>query len=254
MGSGRGRSAAHAAGRGQKGQAGILPVVVAPKSRAKASAAPARGKAGRRPQVKVKSGPDVPVLPIVVGVVVVLGVIGLVVALNLLTRPASPPPTVAGIPCDQGEHTQVHYHAAVQIVYDGAVHPIPSNIGIVTDSAGNVTCYYWLHVHAQDENVIHIESPATQTFTLGQFFQIWNSWSVRSGNEAQKLDATHVSTFTVGPGQQMVTYVDLGDGKGAQPYSGDPSSIVLKSHEVITIEVTPPQVSPPPSFTFPAGI
>jgi len=29
---------------------------------------------------------------------------------------------------------------------------------------------------------------------------------------------------------------------------------VLKSHEVITIEITPPDVNPPPSFTFPSGL
>lgn len=193
-------------------------------------------------------------LPIVVGGIVVVLVIGLIVAILAQTRPPSRPQTVAGIPCDQGEHTQVHYHSAVQIVYAGVVHPIPSNIGIVTDSAGGVTCYYWLHVHAQDPDVIHIESPANDTFTLGQFFQIWNSWSTRSGNPAQKLDSTHVSTFTVGAGQQLVVYVDLGDGKGAQVYNGDPNSIPLKSHEIITLEVTPPEVTPPPSFTFPAGL
>ena len=37
-------------------------------------------------------------------------------------------------------------------------------------------CYYWLHVHvhvhAQD-GVIHIESPAGHTYTLGQFFDLW---------------------------------------------------------------------------------
>ena len=213
-----------------------------------------RGKAGRRPQVRVKSSSDVPVLPIVVGGIVLLLVVALIVELVVNLRPASPPPSVAGIPCDQGEHTQVHYHAGVQIVYDGVVHPIPSNIGIVTDSAGNVTCYYYLHVHAQDVDVIHIESPASDTFTLGQFFQIWNSWSVRSGNPAQKLDSTHVSTFTVGAGQQLQVYTDLGDGKGAQLYTGDPNAIVLKSHEIVTLEITPPEVTPPPSFTFPAGI
>lgn len=245
---------ADATGRGQKGQAGILPVVVAPKSRAKASAALERGRSGRRAQVRVKSGPDVPVLPVVVGGIVVVLVAALIVAIVAANRPAARPATIAGIPCDQGEHTQVHYHTAVQIVYDGVVHPIPSDIGIITNSSGGVTCYYWLHVHAQDTDVIHIESPQSDSFTLGQFFQVWNSWSTRSGNPAQKLDSTHVSTFTVGDGQKLVVYVDLGDGKGAKVYSGDPGSIPLRSHEIITLEITPPEVSPPPSFTFPAGL
>ena len=32
-------------------------------------------------------------------------------------------------------------------------------------------CYYWLQVHAQD-GVIHVESPTTATYTLGQSFAI----------------------------------------------------------------------------------
>ena len=124
------------------------------------------------------------------------------------------------------------------------------NTGIQTDSAGNVTCYYWLHVHPANKNVIHIESPANDTFTLGQFFDVSNAWSQANGFGAQKLDATHVATFTLQPGDKIVAYVDLGDGKGPQPFTGDPRSIVLRSHEVITIEISPPDVNPPPAFDW----
>ncbi len=149
----------------------------------------------------------------------------------------------------------MHYHTALQIIYHGVTTNLTDNIGIQTDSTGaNVSCYYWLHVHAQNKNVIHIESPANDTFTLGQFFDVWNAWSQANGKGAQKLDATHVSTFTVGAGDKVVTYIDLGDGKGAQPYTGDLRSIPLKSHEVITIEITPPDVNPPPPFTFQSGL
>src|SRR5437868_13204030 len=51
----RGRGAT---GRGQKGQVGILPVTMAVKPRAKASAGVGKGKAGRRP-VRPKSGSGV---------------------------------------------------------------------------------------------------------------------------------------------------------------------------------------------------
>jgi hypothetical protein len=37
-------------------------------------------------------------------------------------------------------------------------------------------------------------------------------------------------------------------------YTGDPNAIVLKSHEVITLEITPPAVTPPPPFTFASGL
>jgi hypothetical protein len=227
---------------------------MATKSRAKAAAGAGKGKAGRRPPVRARSGAGVPLLPIVAGSILALLTVALIGAIVYLNRPASAPPSVAGVPCDHLEHSQVHYHAALQIVYDGVVHNIPDNIGINLDSAGNISCYYWLHVHPANKNVIHIESPAADTFTLGQFFDVWNAWSVAHDLGAQKLDTTHVSSITVGSEQKMVVYIDLGDGKGAQVYTGDPRQIRLKSHEVITIEITPPEVTPPPKFTFESGL
>jgi hypothetical protein len=227
---------------------------MAPKSRAKAAAGTGKGKAGRRPPVRSKRA-EVPVLPIVVGAIVGVLVIAMIAAIVYFGRPAATPQAVSGIKCDQLEHTQVHYHAALQIMYQGNTVNMPDNLGIQTDSTGaNVTCYYWLHVHASQKNIIHIESPASDTFTLGQFFDVWNTWSQANGHAAQKLDSKHVSTFTLGPQDKLTVYIDLGDGKGAQPYAGDPRSIVLKSHEVITVEITPPDVNPPPSFTFPSGL
>src|SRR5690242_2893371 len=119
---------------------------MAPKNRAKGSSA--SGKAGRRANVRSKSSQGgVPLLPIVVaGILGVLAIamIGFIVYLN---RPGPGPVKVDGIPCDQLEHTQVHYHTALQIVYQGNVVNLPDNTGIQVDSAGNVSCYYWLHVH-----------------------------------------------------------------------------------------------------------
>jgi hypothetical protein len=102
--------------------------------------------------------------------------------------------------------------------------------------------------------VVHIESPATTVFTLGDFFKVWNTWSTYGGGPQERLDATHVSTLSVGPGQVLVVFTDLGDGKGAQVYTGDPNQIVLRAHEVITLEITPPETIPPPPFTFASGL
>ena len=211
------------------------------------------GKGGRRPPVKVKRGREVPILPIAVAVILLVFAVGVIIY-TVVNNKSTAPQSAAGIPCDSLQHSQVHYHAAIQIVYQGAVHPIPSNIGIVTDSTGAVTCYYWLHVHAANPNVIHIESPANQTFTLGQFFTVWTTWSKASGGPSEPLDTTHVSTITLTPDQKLVVYIDKQDGKGAQLYTGDPKSIVLASHEVITLEITPPAVTPPPAFTFTSGL
>ena len=220
---------------------------MATKSKAKA------GKAGRKQLARPRRDQGVPLLPIVVGAilgVLAIAMIGFIVYLN---RPGPGPATVAGIPCDQLEHTQVHYHAALQIVYQGNVVNLPDNTGIQINPAGGVSCYYWLHVHGGEKNVLHIESPANDVFTVGQFFDVWNAWSLANGRDPQKLDANHVSTFTIGPNDKVVTYVDLGDGKGPTVWDKDPRTIPLKQHAVITIAINPAEGFKPPAFTFPSG-
>jgi hypothetical protein len=222
-------------------------------TKTKAAVRSGYGKGGRRPPVKVKKRGEVPLLPIVVGAILLVFAIGVIIYYAANNKPTSPQ-TAGGIPCDQLEHAQVHYHAGLQIVYQGNQTHLPANLGIVTDSSGNVSCFYWLHVHAANPDAIHIESPASQTFTLGQFFAVWNAWDKLNNGPSVSLDAKHVATFTLTPDETLLVYVDLQDGKGPQPFTGDPSSIVLKSHEVITIEITPPAVTPPPSLTFASGL
>jgi hypothetical protein len=221
-------------------------------TKTKAGVRSGTGKGGRRPQVKVKKANDVPLLPIAVAAILAVFAIGLIIYFVTNNRPTTPQ-TAAGIPCDHGEHGQVHYHTAVQIVYQGNVLPIPANVGISGDPTAP-SCLYWLHVHAANANVIHIEAPASQTFTLGQFFAIWSTWSKAQGGPNEPLDATHVSTLTLTPDEKLVVYIDLQDGKGPTVYTGDPKAIPLKAHKVITLEITPPEVTPPPSFTFTNGL
>ena len=220
------------------------------RTKAAGKGAKVKSKSGRRPPVKVKSGPELPLLPIAVGGILVVLAVVLIIITVVNARNATPVnASVAGIPCDNLEQTQVHYHTAIQIVQDGIVRNIPANIGIVNPTSP--TCYYWLHVHPADTDVIHIESPKNRTFTLGDFFAVWTKWS----GTKQLIDATHVSTLVLGPDDKLVVYIDkLDDKKGPQPYEGDPSKIVLSNHEVITLEITPPTVTPPPAFTFPVGL
>ena len=209
-----------------------------------------KGKGARR--TPVRSSTDVPILAIVVGAILLVVFAGLLIYGAINSRP-NPIPTVNGssgtIPCDQLEHTQVHYHAAIQIVDQGAVHPIPGGIGIQGGETAP-SCFYWLHVHSANQNVIHIESPADRVFTLGDFFKVWDAWSVHNGGPHEVLDSNHVSTLKLSNGQSIEVFVDLNDGKGAQLYDGDPNTIALKSHEIVTIEITPPTVSPPPKFDW----
>ena len=46
-------------------------------------------------------------------------------------------------------------------------------VNIIRFLLNSVSYPYWLHTH-DDSGIIHIESPATRNFTLGQFFDIWN--------------------------------------------------------------------------------
>jgi hypothetical protein len=217
-------------------------------TRAKAAVrgAKVKSKSGRRPPVKVKAGPELPLLPIAVGGILVVLAIALIIysVIQARTKPGPTVPVAAGIPCDALEHTQVHYHAALQILYLGNPASIPTDVGRLS------TCLYWLHVHAESPGVIHIESPKGRTFTLGDFFKVWAA----SKNTAEPLDATHVSSFTVTGDQTLVVYIDLGDGTGPKVYTGNPADIVLREKEVITVEITPPNVNPPPKFTFPTGL
>jgi hypothetical protein len=221
-------------------------------TKTKAAVRSGAGKGSRRPPVRVKKGGDVPLLPIAVAAILVVFAIGLIIYFVVNNKPTTPQ-SAAGVTCDSLEHTQIHYHAALQIVYQGNVLPITSNIGISGDPNAP-TCFYWLHVHAANQNVIHVESPASQTFTLGQFFSVWSTWNKAQGLPNEPLDATHVSTLTLTPDEKLVVYIDLQDGKGPTVYTGDPKSIPLKSREVITLEITPPAVTPPPSFTFTSGL
>jgi hypothetical protein len=139
--------------------------------------------------------------------------------------------TIDGIQCNAAEQVAYHIHTHLTVYVDGALRPIPAGIGIVTpvaqqgangqfDSASR--CYYWLHVHAQD-GVIHVESPDNATYTLGQFFAIWN----------QPLTADQV-----GPDTGVLTVFVNG-----VRYTGNPANIALTSHEDIQIDVGTPVVA-----------
>jgi hypothetical protein len=139
--------------------------------------------------------------------------------------------TVDGIQCGSSEQVAYHIHTHLAVYVNGALRPIPAGIGIVAPVAqqgangpfyGATRCYYWLHVHAQD-GVIHVESPTSAKYTLGQFFAIWQ----------QPLTADQV-----GPDKGKLTvFVD-----GIR-FTGDPATISLQSHEDIQIDVGTPAVA-----------
>ncbi len=129
--------------------------------------------------------------------------------------------SVDGIQCQAGEQTVVHVHTHLTIFVNGKARVIPYGIGIPGFQAVSTpqgpfvetgSCFYWLHVHAND-GIIHIESPSTtDTFTLGQFFDEWG---------------IPLSTTQVGSATGQVTVFFTSPGKKPMLYTGDPTDIPL---------------------------
>jgi hypothetical protein len=138
--------------------------------------------------------------------------------------------TVDGISCRTlaKETVAYHVHVHVAVYVNGKLRRLPAGIGITKpqlvehDRTGDFVdvglydCLYWLHTHVAD-GIIHVEAPAKQAFTLGQFFDIWG----------QPLGSNQV-----GPAEGKVTIFENG-----KRLSGNPRSTPLLAHGVIQIDV-----------------
>ncbi len=190
-----------------------------------------------------------------IGVPSAVVLIGLGVLLyNLLFGPQVAPylrgAPIDGISCDALEQTQTHYHAHLQIYVNGAQYSIPGDVG----RQSRTQCFYWLHVHSDtgDEGVIHVESPDNRAFTLKQFFDIWGQPFSATNLLGYKVDATHkLTAYVYAPTQQPTdssqpfTVTPPND---LAPYTGDPTKITIKPHELIVLEYN--SSVPPPPWTF----
>jgi hypothetical protein len=147
--------------------------------------------------------------------------------------PAATGATVDGIQCNAGEKLVYHVHTHLTVFVNGSPRQIPYGIGIApprqlqqTASGPFVaggSCFYWLHTHAAD-GIIHVESPSVRTYTLGNFFGIWN----------QPLGPNQV-----GPVKGKVTAFYNG-----QVYKGNPRDIPLGGHTQIQLDVGSPVIAP----------
>jgi hypothetical protein len=148
---------------------------------------------------------------------------------------------VDGVQCLSTEQLAYHIHAHLAIFVDGAPAYVPAGIGITPPrdiQNGFVvggSCFYWLHTHDLS-GVIHIESPTSRIYTLGQFFGIWG----------QPISTTQVATFPVNDSEPLHVFVD------GKPYTDDPAQIPLNMHTQIVLEIG--KQVPPPSYTFPPGL
>ncbi|MHB8602555.1 MAG: hypothetical protein ACYC6W_10030 [Nitrosotalea sp.] len=85
--------------------------------------------------------------------------------------PSNAAATIDGIECNTSEFATLHIHAHLDFYVNGNHLTVPERIGIVDNK-----CLYWVHTH-DASGVIHIESPKSQEFTLGQFIDIWKASS-----------------------------------------------------------------------------
>ena len=142
-----------------------------------------------------------------------------------------------GLPAltEEGQVTHIHQH--LDIFVDGKPVKVADDIGIDPDG-GFISP---LHTHLQTEGVLHVESPTTESFSLGQFFAVWGV----------RLDANCIGGKCAAGDKSLRAWVN---GKSVPE---DPTRIVLDEHQEIVLAYGTPQQVPDPvpsSYDFPAGL
>lgn len=140
-----------------------------------------------------------------------------------------------GLPALSTEGTVLHIHQHLDIFIHGHQVLVPAGIGINTDAQFISP----LHVH-DDTNVIHVESPTMQTFTLGQFFDVWG---VQLTNDC-------IGGYCTTDGQTFKVF------SNGMPYTGNPRDLALNAHQEIVIAYGTPAELPatiPSTYAFPDG-
>ena len=133
------------------------------------------------------------------------------------------------------EGTVVHIHQHLDLYVDGRRATVPAGIGI--DPAVG---YAPLHTH-DESGVVHVESPTTRSYTLGEFFAVWGV----------RFTPSCLGGYCAAGGRQLRVYV------AGRAYRGDPTTLVLAAHQelVVTFGTAAQLPSPVPStYRFPPGL
>jgi len=118
-----------------------------------------------------------------------------------------------GLPALREEGAALHAHQHLDLFIKGKAVPVPGMIGI------NVPEQFISPVHTHDgTGEIHIESPTVQTYTLGQFFDIWGV----------RLDSKCIGAYCEDGQNSIQVFVN---GRPA----GDPRSVELRDHIEIVL-------------------
>ena len=140
-----------------------------------------------------------------------------------------------GLPALTREGTVLHTHEHLDVFVTGKQMPVPSDIGI--NNAGGFVA----PIHTHDEaGIIHVESPTSRTFDLGQLFDIWGVLFTKDciGGYCSQGDKS-LEVFVNG-----------------NLFQGDPRTIELKDHEEIVVTFGTSEELPnpvPSSYAFPPG-
>jgi hypothetical protein len=140
-----------------------------------------------------------------------------------------------GLPALSAEGTAQHIHVHLDIALNGRVPYVPPGIGI--DAEGRFASE--LHTH-DPSGIIHVESPSTKPFTLGQFFDVWGL----------RFTPTCIGGYCATKTRRIWTWVN------GKRFKGNPRTIVLRSHEEIVVAFGTLKSVPKPiprSFPFPSG-
>jgi hypothetical protein len=129
----------------------------------------------------------------------------------------------------EGQGVILHVHAHLDIFVNGRREPVPANVGIYNTAGGFLT---ELHTH-DTSGIIHIEAPTKRAFSLGEFFGVWGV----------RLTSTCVGGYCK-PHTPWRLYLN-----GA-PFSGDPSTLVLRRHQEFAIVIGKPPKKIPSTYAF----
>ena len=173
------------------------------------------------------------IIPVVV-IIIVVGAL-LVYSTTIKTPSAvmSGPYGPYPFQCLSAEGTVMHIHPYLRIIINGQNITIPADIGINGNS-----CLEPVHTH-DTSGIIHIESPdSTTQYTLGEFFQIWNSSKgsivINGTSYPIVFNATDILGFKADATHKVVILVD---GNPSTEYS----SLILNQLDYCSAaSVTPP--------------
>ncbi len=132
-----------------------------------------------------------------------------------------------------------HIHAHLDISVDGNKVEVPADIGIASTYSSPIHTHDPTVTTTSDSATIHVEAPSDQSYTLGQFFDVWGV----------RLTSSCLGGYCTSGNKTLQAFVD---GKLVP----DPRAIPLKEHEEIVLAYGAPSDVPSPvpsSFHFIKG-